>query len=233
MAELSERGFEQYGEVETKYGHTIRVYESSSASGPHVWMQTRQSPESGAPHGMGPEEATAHLDLVQAMRVRKLLDEFIEGVPERWGNGARFYWEAKREVDGTPLPEGMEDEEPDEEDEGCLFCGHDEERHTKTDPEEGYRDLCSECQGPDSLHAYDLEPRGGAVPSRERLAEVVRGILGPSASQERVEASVDRTLLLFTPGSVVACACGTQWPLGTMPSNHTTTQCAPLPETIL
>lgn len=98
MAEMNERGFEQYGDIETAYGHVIRVYESSAASGPHVWVSTVQTEETGARCGMEPEEATAHLNLVQAMRLRARLDEFIQGVPTRWTRGAAMYENALREL---------------------------------------------------------------------------------------------------------------------------------------
>jgi hypothetical protein len=95
MAELSSRGFEQYGEIETTYGHTVRVYESSAASGPHLWLKTKLVAERST-HALPPEEATAHLDLLQAITVRALLDEFIEGVPERWANGTSLLLKADK-----------------------------------------------------------------------------------------------------------------------------------------
>jgi hypothetical protein len=94
MAELSERGFEQYGAVETDHGHRLRVYESSAARGPHVWLNVCLADEH---RGIKPEEATAHLSLFHAMELRGLLDDYIEGVPERWEKGASLYHEAGKE----------------------------------------------------------------------------------------------------------------------------------------
>ncbi len=83
MVEKNSRGFEQYGEVGTTYGHTVRVYESSAARGPHVWVNTRPTVTPYSDFA----ETTVHLDLLQAMTLRGMLDEFIEGVPERWEHG--------------------------------------------------------------------------------------------------------------------------------------------------
>lgn len=183
MAELSERGFEQYGGIETKHGHMVQVYESSAASGPHVWIKTARTPETGSRYGMGPEETTAHLDLVQAMKLRAMLDKFIEGVLSRWTDGARIYKEAHREVHGTP-PGEPKPEEP-----GCSFCEHSEERHTTSLPEEGYRDYCTECMGHDGYHSFNQEIRSKAAQgSQERFVDRLRALVPPSVPQDRLEA---------------------------------------------
>lgn len=80
----SPRGFEHYGEhVQTSYGHTVKVYESSSAVGPHCWLGVvkdfRRSPADL------PEcDVAAHLSLEQAIAVRDRLTAFIESATERW-----------------------------------------------------------------------------------------------------------------------------------------------------
>lgn len=103
----SERGFAQYigaEGIETDYGERVRVYESSAARGPRVWLQTKgeahidehdeieeYSPgtmfqgEWIPPTRIVPGSLSAHLDVEQATRVRDALDEFIRTVPERWG----------------------------------------------------------------------------------------------------------------------------------------------------
>lgn len=86
----NDRGFLAYagGPIPTTYGHTIRVQESSAASGPHVWLFISDSP---LVEGHNP-----HLDLGQALALRAALDQFIESVPERWEDGAEMLADAKQ-----------------------------------------------------------------------------------------------------------------------------------------
>lgn len=76
------RGFLSYagGSFDTDRGHEIHVYESSSAEGPHVWLSM--------------DGEAAHLALAQAIRLRAALNQFIEGVPKRWGRGEEMLAEA-------------------------------------------------------------------------------------------------------------------------------------------
>lgn len=87
------RGFLTYlgRPIPTTYGHEITVRESSSARGPHVWLFVGGS---AVVEGHDP-----HLDLAQALVLRKALDQFIEGVPERWTNGQAMLDEAKERVE--------------------------------------------------------------------------------------------------------------------------------------
>jgi hypothetical protein len=89
----NDRGFLAYagGSIPTDYGHEISVYESSAASGPHVWLSVGDSP-----HVDG---HTAHLSLRQAILLRAALDQFIQGVPERWECGAEILAHAQAGVD--------------------------------------------------------------------------------------------------------------------------------------
>lgn len=230
MTEKSSRGFEQYGTIQISYGHTVRVYESSAASGPHIWMKTQLAEDQG---NMAAEEATAHMDLLQAMTLRGLLDEFIEGVPERWTHGNVLHAKADKAwreanpglvlnqrrrscqccafgnhefrcacdgkgcchphhhkpsvpehrhdfvgdsdtcvgIEGCPLTyaehkaaqregamqEALERLGEVEPEPLCGVCGHPEERHTHTLPEEGYQAYCAECPeipGVDEYHEY-------------------------------------------------------------------------------
>lgn len=64
----TERGFAIYAEFADSYGSEIRVQESSSAEGPHVWIFCRNV---SAPN-MDP-----HLTPAQARRVRDALDRFL------------------------------------------------------------------------------------------------------------------------------------------------------------
>lgn len=92
------RGFLTYGggEIPTSYGHTIRVQESSAASGPHVWLFI-----SGSSRVPGHDP---HLSLADALRVHAALGQFIDGVPERWQHGDITLARAKREVLGIETP---------------------------------------------------------------------------------------------------------------------------------
>ena len=104
----NDRGFLTYagGPIETSYGHTIRVQESSVASGPHVWMFISDSP-----HASGHDP---HLNLAQAIKLRAALDQFIEGVPERWSRGELLLARAKKDALGVETP-GVNYE-------SCLDC---------------------------------------------------------------------------------------------------------------
>jgi hypothetical protein len=90
----NDRGFLAYagGPITTDYGHEVSVYESSAASGPHAWLKISDSPRV--------DGRNAHLSLAQAITIRAALDQFIEGVPERWDRGAELLDEARREVFG-------------------------------------------------------------------------------------------------------------------------------------
>lgn len=90
----NDRGFLTYagGPIRTSYGHEVRVQESSSAEGPHVWLFIGDSPTTSSHH--------PHLDLEQAVALRAALDQFIEGVPERWSDGQSLLDGAKRNVLG-------------------------------------------------------------------------------------------------------------------------------------
>lgn len=98
-AEHNDRGFLVYGgtAVPTRYGHTIRVQESSAASGPHVWLFIE-----------GAAEAAPHLSLADAIEIRDRLTQFIDGTPERWTNGKRFVREAHKEVTRRRAADGEE-----------------------------------------------------------------------------------------------------------------------------
>jgi hypothetical protein len=67
---VTERGFTIYDQFADTYGRDVRVQESSSAEGSHVWIfaTDMESPE---------KRTCPHLDIVQAERVRDALDAFI------------------------------------------------------------------------------------------------------------------------------------------------------------
>lgn len=70
------RGLRMYGgdAIHTTYGHTIAVRDSSSASGPCLWLDI----EGGDP-GTRP-----HLDLDDVLELRERLDQFLRDIPGRW-----------------------------------------------------------------------------------------------------------------------------------------------------
>lgn len=83
----SDRGFLLYGgsSVQTSRGHVVRVQESSSAEGPHVWLFTDP-------------DGDPHLSLADAIEIRDRLTQFIDSVEERWGEGRRYMEEARRMI---------------------------------------------------------------------------------------------------------------------------------------
>lgn len=75
------RGFHVYGDpVSTDYGAKIRVYESSAASGPHVWMSV--TPGSVQPDKGG--SVAAHMDATQTRAVIARLQAWLDEIPTRW-----------------------------------------------------------------------------------------------------------------------------------------------------
>lgn len=86
MKTYSDRGFGQFlRDLQTTYGHRVSVYESSSASGPHLWLDVSGSshlqgdpvPHAGIPFGVAEGSTTAHMTVEQAAAVRDAIDEWI------------------------------------------------------------------------------------------------------------------------------------------------------------
>lgn len=70
------RGFREYGTVTCSYGTTLRVKESSSAEGPHVWLFVSSDPRRlREPEG----EASAHLTRRQAKALVARLQAWLDG----------------------------------------------------------------------------------------------------------------------------------------------------------
>lgn len=70
----SSRGFKHFDPVEDTYGGNVRVYESSSACEPHIWLAVEQAPEITPELGV----AHSHLTLEQAKQVIAQLQYLIE-----------------------------------------------------------------------------------------------------------------------------------------------------------
>ncbi len=101
---MSDRGFLYHSPIETAYGAIVRFYESSAASGPHIWMAVEQPPPvlaSDLPQHPG--RVHAHMTLDQARAVRESLDHII------------IYMERSNRdfLDVDPVTHQIEDHDPD------------------------------------------------------------------------------------------------------------------------
>jgi hypothetical protein len=79
------RGLSVYDIIDCKYGEKIKVYDSSSATAPHVWVMIDTAENKNDHDGGTRIEATAHLTVDQATALRDALDTFLKEIPERWG----------------------------------------------------------------------------------------------------------------------------------------------------
>lgn len=73
---MSDRGFIDLEPITCSYGSKVRVYESSSAESPHIWLNIKVDPE--ILHGQPEGEGTAHLTLSQARALRDQLHWMIQ-----------------------------------------------------------------------------------------------------------------------------------------------------------
>lgn len=84
--EYSDRGFAHDEPIASTYGATVRVYESSAAAGPHIWLsivgtahlEPGVQTEDRAGTRTCPGSVAAHLTVEQAKAVRKSLKRLIE-----------------------------------------------------------------------------------------------------------------------------------------------------------
>ena len=87
MPEKSERGFAQFPEVECSYGSKVKVYESSAASGPHLWLNVDSRPWANPEHFAYKDnfaaQASAHLTLDQARDLCNRLQTAIMFMEQR------------------------------------------------------------------------------------------------------------------------------------------------------
>lgn len=91
----SERGFALYATIPTTRGTEVRVYESSAADEPHVWLslegdchlRSEPRPFPGVECGIAEGHAAAHLSVENARRVRDALDEWLAALDETQGGG--------------------------------------------------------------------------------------------------------------------------------------------------
>jgi len=82
----SERGFAHWEPTDTSYGAQVRIYESSAALSPHIWMRIDQPSPEDNPMGGNLKEASAvaHMTLDQAREIRDTLIEAIDFMDERF-----------------------------------------------------------------------------------------------------------------------------------------------------
>jgi len=82
--ETSDRGFKHYPLIRTSYGHLLRVYESSAAFEPHLWLAVDAKDTSNGDDG----EMHVHLAEQEARELRDLLDWALEHHYQREGDSA-------------------------------------------------------------------------------------------------------------------------------------------------
>jgi hypothetical protein len=70
--ELSQRGFKYLAPITCTYGTEVRVYESSAAESPHLWVALKETRLEGR------GEAHAHLSFEQARELRDQLDWLLD-----------------------------------------------------------------------------------------------------------------------------------------------------------
>lgn len=76
-----DRGFHGYGKpFMDANGGRIEVYESSSAGGPHVWVEV-----DARAWGASTELVSAHLNAEQARALVSRLQTWLDEIPARWG----------------------------------------------------------------------------------------------------------------------------------------------------
>lgn len=81
---LSERGFAQGRPIPSEYGGAAKVYESSAAEAPHVWLMVQSPVNLNDPNGPM-QEAVAHFTLENAIRLRDQLGHLTTRMANDWG----------------------------------------------------------------------------------------------------------------------------------------------------
>lgn len=83
--ELSDRGFKHYEPTVTDYGHVVRIYESSAATRPCLWLAVELTAEDARKAGSNiePSAAHAHMTLKQAEEIHAKLGAAIHNHYQR------------------------------------------------------------------------------------------------------------------------------------------------------
>jgi len=80
------RGFHGYDLFQDDRRVRVKIYESSAASGPHVWVDVEDTrPEGQGIYGPGHHQMALHLNPSQAKRLIGALQRFVDEAPGRWG----------------------------------------------------------------------------------------------------------------------------------------------------
>jgi hypothetical protein len=75
----TQRGFAIYGAYKDSRNNVVRIQESSSAAGPHVWIFTNDRDGRDAIIHLGqPHSVSPHLTPAQARRVAQALERFAD-----------------------------------------------------------------------------------------------------------------------------------------------------------
>lgn len=85
----TDRGFKRLPEIPSEYGGRVRVYESSAASGPHVWLAAEAPVNLNEPNGPT-HEVPIHLTAENAWKLadqlRLLVRKHYQGGDPEWLN---------------------------------------------------------------------------------------------------------------------------------------------------
>lgn len=76
QVETSDRGFGRLPAIPGAYGGQVRTYESSAASGPHLWLQIK-IPAGAMATQSEAEEATLHLTADNAVKLAEQLQFLV------------------------------------------------------------------------------------------------------------------------------------------------------------
>ncbi len=80
----NDRNLGRYAEFKDSYGADVKVSQSSSAEGPHVWLFIKGGGANRPDHHLTEKgEAATHLSLAQAALVRDALSEWLEDFAPR------------------------------------------------------------------------------------------------------------------------------------------------------
>lgn len=74
--ETTDRGFKHMTRILSEYGGYVKVYESSAASGPHLWLSVTCPSDLNNPDSE-PIEAIAHLTLESAEKLVEQIDWLV------------------------------------------------------------------------------------------------------------------------------------------------------------
>jgi hypothetical protein len=103
---LSNRGFVQGRPIPSAYGGAVKVYESSAAEAPHVWVMVWSPVNLNEPDGPS-QEAVAHLTLDNAIRLRDQLGHLTTRMVNDWGVETHHHGDREYTTGACPVCEGV------------------------------------------------------------------------------------------------------------------------------